>query len=281
MQERETQRYKVKPKDMIDTAFENAYTDGQDGPAITKPDLAVTVSGVLSMLIMSGMYVATYLTKEKPNGKLDTLWLICMGVCAAITLFILYKYFKGLSAYKKYNSTDNSKHAKKVEFFSLFGDDLPEEMDAADFLKVVTSVATKPAAVQKATFKSSLFQLVNMLNVKNNPSDLLCKNITVYGKVLTQARHRYYIKREGGTFIFYDQDFMNPAGEIVCDEKEVLSYGRFTAYPSSINKSGGKVHQDSFVVEIDAGDEQRIYFEINGRETEKVKKLFKGIKEAK
>lgn len=277
MQEKETRRYRIKPKDMIDAAFENAYTDGQDGPVITKPDLAVTITGVMSMLIMAGMYVATFIVK----GKSDNWWLIFMAVCLAITLFIVYKYFKNLSAYKKYNSTDNSKHAKKIEFISLFGNDLPDEMDAAEFLKVITPLAAKPSVIQKQTFKLSLFQLANMLNSKNNPQDLLCKNITVYGSVLTQARHRYYIKRENNTFVFYDQDFMNPAGEIICDEKEVLSYGRFSAYPASINKSGGKVHQDSYVVEIDAGDGQKIYFEINGRESDKVKKLFKGIKEAK
>ncbi|MBQ8165122.1 MAG: hypothetical protein IJZ94_04835 [Clostridia bacterium] len=277
IQENKTRRYTVNPKSMIDAAFENAYTDGQDGPVATKPDLAVTITGVLSMLIVTGMYLLTFFEKSKS----EKLWLILMAVCAAITLFIIYKYFKNLKAYKNYNSTDNSKHAKKMEFFALFGDDLPEEMEAADFLKTVSPIATKPVVVQKPTFKASLFQLVNMLNTKNNPSDLLCKNMTVYGSVLTQARHRYYVKKENGTFVFYDQDFMNPAGELVCDEKDIVSYGRFSAYPSSINKSGGKVHQDSFVVEIDAGDGERIYFEINGRETEKVKKLFKGIKEAK
>ena len=74
---------------------------------------------------------------------------------------------------------------------------------------------------------------------------------------------------------------MNPTGEITCDEKDILSYGRFSAYPASINTSGGKVKPDSFIVELDAGDGQKIYFEINGREDEKVKKLFKGIKEVK
>ena len=276
IQNNKTQRYTVNPKSMIDTAFENAYTDGQDGPVVSKPDLAVTITGVLSMLIVTGMYLLTFFEK----GKNDKLWLILMAVCGAITVFIVYKHFKSLKAYKNYNSTDNSKHAKKMEFFALFGENLPAEMTASEFLRVVTPIATKPAVLQKPTFKSALFQLVNMLNSKNNPSDLLCKNITVYGDILPQARHRYYIKRENGTFIFYDQDFMNPTGEIVCDEKELLSYGRFTAYPASVNKSGGKVHQDSYVVEIDAGDD-KIYFEINGRETEKVKKLFKGIKEVK
>ena len=277
IQESKTRRYIVNPRSLIDAAFESAYTDGQDGPVATKPDLAVTVTGVLSMLIMTAMYLYTFFVK----GKSDKLWLILMAVCAAITVFIIYKHFKNLKAYKNYNSTDNSKHAKKMEFFALFGDDIPEEAEASEFLKKVAPLATKPAVVQKPTFKGAMFQLVNKLNSKNNPADLLCKNMTVYGTVLTQARHRYYVKRENGTFIFYDQDFMNPAGEIICDEKEVLSYGRFSAYPASINKSGGKVHQDSYVVEIDAGNDERIYFEINGRETEKVKKTFKGIKEVK
>ncbi|MBE7065507.1 MAG: hypothetical protein E7384_06840 [Ruminococcaceae bacterium] len=277
IQESKTKRYIVYPKSLIDAAFESAYTDGQDGPVINKPDLAVTVTGVFSMLIMTAMYLYTFFEK----GKSDKLWLILMAVCAAVTVFIVYKYFKNLKTYKNYNSTDNSKHAKKMEFFALFGDDIPEEIEASAFLKKVTSIATKPVVVQKPTFKGAMFQLVNMLNSKNNPSDLLCKNITVYGSVLTQARHRYYIKRENNTFVFYDQDFMNPAGEIICDEKEVLSYGRFSAYPASINKSGGKVHQDSYVVEIDAGDGEKIYFEINGREAEKIKKTFKGIKEVK
>jgi len=277
IQENKTRRYIVNPKSLIDAAFENAYTDGQDGPVISKPDLSVTISGVLSMLIVTGMYLLTFFEK----GKSDKLWLILMAVCAAITVFIVYKYFKNLRAYKNYNSTDNSKFAKKAEFTALFGDNLPVEMTASEFLRVVTPLATKPAVIQKPTFKAGMFQLVNMLNSKNNPSDLLCKNITVYGNILTQARHRYYIKRENGTFIFYDQDFMNPAGELVCDEKDILSYGRFSSYPASINKSGGKVHQDSYVVEIDAGGEDRIYFEINGRENEKVKKIFKGIKEVK
>lgn len=277
IQEQKTRRYTVNPKKMIDDAFESAYSDGQDGPVVRKPDLAVTITGILSMLIVTGMYLATFIAK----GKSDKLWLILMAVCLAITLFIIYKYIKNLNAYKKHNSTDNSKHAKKVEFFSLFGDTLPEEMEAAEFLKIVTPLATKPAVIQKNTFKGTVFQLVNMLNTKNNPSDLLCKNMTVYGDVLSKTRHRYYVRKEDNKFIFYDQDFMNPAGELVCDEKDVLSYGRFSAYPSSINTSGGKIHQDSYVVEIDAGNDVKIYFEINGRETEKVKKLFKGIKEVK
>ena len=277
IQENQTKRYIVNPKSMIDAAFENAYTDGQDGPVATKPDIAVTITGVLSMLIVTGMYLLTYIEK----GKNDKLWLILMAACAAIAVFVVYKHFKALKAYKDYNSTDNSKHGKKMEFFALFGNDLPAEMPAADFLKTISALATKPAVIQKPTFKGAMFQLVNMLNSKNNPQDLLCKNITVYGNILTQARHRYYVKKENNSFVFYDQEFMNPAGEIVCDEKDILSYGRFTAYPSSINKSGGKVHQDSFVVEVDAGNGERIYFEINGRENEKIKKLFKGIKEVR
>ena len=35
IQENKTQRYTVNPKSMIDAAFENAYTDGQDGHANT------------------------------------------------------------------------------------------------------------------------------------------------------------------------------------------------------------------------------------------------------
>lgn len=277
LQEKETQRYKVNPKAMVDAAFENAYTDGQDGPAITKPDLTVTVFGVVSMVIMAGMYVATYISK----GKNDNKWLICLAICAAITLYIVYKYLKNYKIYKNYHSKDNSKYAKKQEFISLFGEDLPEEMNAIDFLEQISSLTTKSAVVQSQTYKTGVLQLSNSLNSRNNPPDLLCKNMTTYGKYLTQTRHRYYIKKEDGMFIFYDQDFMNPTGEIVCEEKDVLSYGRFSAYPSSINTSGGKIRPDSFVVELDAGNGEKIYFEINGREDEKVKKLFKGIKEVK
>ena len=72
IQEQKTRRYTVNPKKMIDDAFESAYSDGQDGPVVRKPDLAVTITGILSMLIVTGMYLATFIAK----GKSDKLWLI-------------------------------------------------------------------------------------------------------------------------------------------------------------------------------------------------------------
>ncbi len=274
--ERDTDRYIVSPYDMITDVFESAYSDEQSGPLITKPYLPVTISGTVSMLIIATMCLMTYFS----NGK-ENIWLILTIVFGLFPVIFFRKYCKQLSEYKKFNSIDNSKYVVKKEFEALFGNDLPSKMNAAEFLRIVAPLAAKPVVAKSNTFKDAVRFLVNALNLKNNPSDLLCKNVTSYGKVMPQTRHRYYIKKEDNSYVFYDQDFMNPSGEIVCDDDDIVSFGKFSSYPSSINKSGGKINPDSIIVEVNAGSEEKIYFEINGKEYDKAKKLFKGHKEMK
>ncbi|MBQ8828447.1 MAG: hypothetical protein IJZ90_04865, partial [Clostridia bacterium] len=205
--ERDTQRYTISTSRMISDAFESAYSEDQDGPIVAKPDFAVTVCSTLSMLILFAMCFMTYLSKGK-----ETMWLVISVIFLILPVYFFYKDFKKLAQYKAVNSVDTSKHAAKKEFESLFGENLEEKMSAASFLRVVAPLASKPAIMKNYTARDGVRFLVNALNVKNNPPDLLCKNMTSYGKILSQTRHRYYVKREDSNFIFYDQDFMNPAG---------------------------------------------------------------------
>ena len=108
----------------------------------------------------------------------------------------------------------------------------------------------------------------------------MCKLITPLSEIFTQSRRRLYLKEDGKNLVFFDADWMNPAGEIVCVEDDVVSFGKFSQYPSSINAGGGKIRPDSVIVEIQ-DDANHIYIEFQDTEYERVKKIIPGRKEKK
>jgi hypothetical protein len=73
---------------------------------------------------------------------------------------------------------------------------------------------------------------------------------------------------------------MNPKGEIVCDEDDVISFGEYSKYPSSINKSGNKIRQDAVILEIKDGD-NHVFFEFQSESYAEIKKAVSSRKERK
>ena len=79
--------------------------------------------------------------------------------------------------------------------------------------------------------------------------------------------------QEENKLVFFDADWMNPKGEIVCDIDDIVSFGRFSQYPSSINSAGGgKIKPDSVIIEI-KDESNHVYFEMVSDSYNLVKKM--------
>ena len=264
--ERETSRYEVSPQRLIEDSFTGAYNSASDAPVIAKPDLSVTIFSCISMVLIFGMCILTAIQKGA---------MIWYGVGVAFLLLIIYivhKHLKKTKIYRDANSQGTQKYDYRTEYLSLFPQDLPSRMPASEMARELAPLQGKQ---KKDIYNNALRDLISSLNAKNNPNDIMCKNISLYGTLMNQTKRRYYMRGEDGKLVIYDADFMNPRGELVCDMSDVLSYGLFSSYPSKINTSGSKIHQDSIIVEIQTGENEsdRLYLEVHGMEAERVQKL--------
>lgn len=272
--ERETKRYIVCPKKLIENSFSNAYDNASDAPIVVKPDVAVTVFSCISMVIIVGMCLLTAFSEE----KISTMWLGVALAAAVLTGYIIYKHFAKLKAFKDANSEGTKKYDFRAEYLGLFPQELPEEMPASQLAKTLAPMQNKQ---KKDMYNNAIRDLISKLNSKNNPNDILCKNISLYGDIMTQTKRRYYITGDEGKIIVYDADFIDPRGELVCDPEDVLSYGVYANYPSRINSAGAKVSQDAIIIEIKTGNDEddRLYLEAHANDYDRIKKLLGGKKE--
>ena len=264
--ERETSRYEVSPQRLIENSFTGAYNSASDAPVIAKPDLSVTIFSCISMVLIFGMCLLTGYQKNS---------MIWYGVGVAFLLLIVYiisKHMKKMKIYLNANSQSTQKYDYRAEYLSLFPQDLPARMPASEMARELAPLQGKQ---KKDIYNNAIRDLISSLNAKNNPNDIMCKNISLYGSLMSQPKRRYYMRSEDGKIVIYDADFMNPRGELVCDADDVLSYGLFSSYPSKINTSGSKINQDSIIIEIRTGEGEtdRLYLEVHGMEAERVQKL--------
>ena len=169
---------------------------------------------------------------------------------------------------------------KKIAFFNLFGgmETIPEITLAATLQDRVRPLLGKQ---RDQIYNTALRSVSEELVLVNNPSLSMCKLITPLKEVFTQSRHRFYFKEEDGKFIFFDSDWMNPKGQIVCDTGDVVSFGKYTNYANSINSaSGGKIRPDAVILEIQ-DESGHIYFEFHQSEYDALRKRLPGKKEKK
>lgn len=264
--ERETNRYEVSPQTLIENSFTDAYNSASDAPVIVKPDLSVTVFSCISMVLIFGMCILTGVQKHA------ALWYVIGVLFLLLVFYILYKHMKKLKVYREANSQGTQKYDYRTEYLSIFPPDLPERMPASELARALAPLQGKQ---KKDIYNNALRDLISTLNSKNNPSDILCKNISLYGTLMKQPKRRYYLRGEEGKIVIYDADFMNPRGELVCDAGDVLSFGPYSSYPAKINTSGSKINQDSVIIEIRTGEGEsdRLYLEVHGTEADRVQKL--------
>lgn len=270
--EKETDRYLVSPSTLIENSFARAYDSASDAPIISPPDLSITISSCLCMALIFGMCVLTAVVKD------DVKWYAIGAIFLLLGAYLVYKHFKKLTVYKNANSAGTKKYDFKKEYESIFADGFPEKMPASEMAKKVAPLQNRQ---KKDLYNNALRELVSSLNAKNNPNDILCKNLSLYGELMTQAKRRYYFKAEDGSFVVYDADFLNPRGELVCDADDVLSFGTYANYPSKIGAQGVKVSQDAIIIEIKTGDgdDDRLYLEALSTDYERIKKLIGARKE--
>lgn len=264
--ERETSRYEVSPQTLIENSFTGAYNNASDAPVITKPDLSVTIFGCISMLLIFGMCLLTAVQK---GAKV---WYFIGAAFLLLIFYIVSKHMKKLKIYRDANSQGTQKYDYRAEYLSLFPQNLPAKMPASEMARELAPLQGKQ---KKDIYNNAIRDLISSLNARNNPNDIMCKNISLYGALMSQTKRRYYLRSEEGKIVIYDADFMNPRGELVCDASDVLSYGPFSSYPSKINTSGSKINQDSIIIEIQTGEGEndRLYLEVHGMEAERVQKL--------
>ena len=271
----ETKRYNVKPVAVIGDAFETAYTRYAEEQPVAPPDLAMPVFTSLSMVLLFVLFLLTAFEYKDEKH----IWFILAGLCIILAGRSCYKYFIQNKQYKQAAGKPSVVKAKRDGFFSFFQDDedLPETTTAANMLKMVSPIIGKQ---NDQVYNNALREMSEDLARINNPSLTMCKLLTPCGEIFKQSRRRLYFKDEGAYLVFFDTDWMNPLGEIVCDEDDIVSFGEYSKYPSDINKSGGKIRQDSIIVEIKDAD-NHIFFEFQNDSYAELKKALSSRKEKK
>lgn len=271
----ETKRYNVKPLEVIGDAFETAYTRFAEEQPVAPPDLAMPVFTSLSMVLLFVLFLLTAFEYKDEKH----IWFILAGFCLILAGRSCYKYFTQNKQYKQAAGKPSVVKAKRDGFFSFFQDDeeLPETTTAADMLKKVSPIIGRQ---NDQVYNNALREMSEGLSRINNPSLTMCKLVNPCGEIFKQSRRRLYFKEDGANFIFFDTDWMNPLGEIVCDKDDIVSFGEYSKYPSDINKSGGKIRQDSIIVEI-KDDNNHIFFEFQNDSYTEIKKALPSRKEKK
>lgn len=271
-----TKRYDVKPLEVIGDAFETAYTRYAEEQPVTPPDITMPAFTSLSMGLLCVLFVLTAL--EYKDEKFT--WFLLAGLCLLLAGRSCYKYFIQNKNYKQAAGKPSVVKAKREGFFAFFQDankSLPETTTAANMLKMVSPIIGKQ---NDQVYNTALREISEDLARKNNPSLTMCKLLTPCGDIFKQSRRRLYFKDEGAYLVFFDTDWMNPLGEIVCDEDDVVSFGEYSKYPSDINKSGGKIRQDAIIVEVKDAD-NHIFFEFQHDSYAEIKKALSSKKEKK
>lgn len=274
----ETKRYYVEPKKIVSAAFEGAYVNSLEKMPQSPPDYLSSIWGAASIFVVAILYYITAL-QEVAKGESSALWYALSAVCVAIPVVVLLKLWKAHKSFRSASGGEEKKERKRTAFYQLVGEDqLPDEMPAAEFTKKISPLLGRQT---DEINNNALRRIADHLGNHNNPSDMLCKLVTPFGTVFTQAKRRFYLSVSDNTVTFYDTDFSAPLGEIVCDMADVVSFGPFSKYPQKINTGGGgKIRPDSMIVELQ--DEQNhIYFEFQSHEAERLKKLFSAKKEIK
>ena len=275
IQIKETERYNINPKALIGDAFETAYTRYAEEQPVTPPDLAMPIFTGISMALLCVLFILTAFeyTSEKVT------WLILAALCLFIMARSAYRYIKQRTNYKKAAGKPSTIKTKRDNFFALFEKEekeLPETMPACDMLKLVSPIIGKQ---NDQVFNTALREISENIAGINNPSHTICKLVNPCGKIFDQAKRRLYFKEDSGKYIFFDSDWMNPKGEIICEEKDVVSFGEYSKY-SGINPSGGKIRPNAVIIEIQ-DEENHIYFEFQADNSSQLKKLLPGKKEKK
>lgn len=270
--EKETERYKVYPKKLIDSTFTSAYDSNNDAPVVMKPDLIVLIFSIFSLLLIVGMCALTWYHER--SGKAAYIWL-CIGAIFLVFIFTtIKKYVKQLKLYKNDNSKGAVKYDTKSEFSDLFPSDLPNSMTAADFALKINGLVGKQ---KKDVYNNALRNLITKLNKINNPDDILCKNLSLYGNIMDRLKQRFYITIDDGKLVVYDAAFQNPKGELIIDIEDIVKYDEASEFDTSaISKSGIKASNDGILIEINAGEgNENIFLEIHSKDFERFKKMIK------
>lgn len=272
----ETTQYDVNPSAMINESFSKSYSRYADNQQQVPPDTATMICTSVSMLLLIGMFILTA-TRFKEE---QVMWFVATGIAAALLGFFVYRYMKARNAYLANAGKPNTINTKRNEYIALFGN--PEELGetalAADFQDTVKKLRDRE---QDEVRKNALKEIFDELTRKNNPDLPVCRLVTALPERFTQARARLYMKKEGDRYIFFDFNWSSPAGQIECTEDDIVSFGRFSDYPSSINNSGGKIRPESGIVEIAGEDGKSVYIDFIDEEFEKALKLLPKKKEKK
>lgn len=273
-----TEKYNIEPKRIIENAFESAYTKTAVTVHVTPPDTLVTVSSVISMILLAGMFFLTarYDTAADRN---PALWYTLASACAGVVAYIISKHVKSGKLYKEYmngSKTKEKDNKKKVFFEMLDYDNLPETIHALELVRKVSGLMNKQTDI---TYLTALRQINDKLSSVNNPDGLVCKMISTIPDVFPQPKRRFHLKDEGEQIIFYDADFEDPFGEISCDKDDVVSFGEYAYYSKRVpNPGGGKIRPESIILEL-KDDNHNLFFEFKNHDYEDIRKMFGGKKE--
>ncbi len=267
--EKYTEKYKVYPQKLIESSFSTAYDSNNAAPVVYKPDTVVTVTGCISLALAVGMCVLTWATNEKK----PIIWLIIGALFLFFIFLVIKNHFKKLNEYKKVNSKGADKFDHKAEYMSLFPQELPNTMNAYDFLLEVAKMQGKQ---KNDVYNNAIRNLITKINKVNNPDEILCKNLTLYGNVFDQLKHRYYFTQDGGDIIVFDSDFQNPRGEIVFNADDVVAFGEPAGFDlSKVTKNNVKLSSDSLIIAIKTGEGENdvLFLEAHAKDSEKIKKI--------
>ncbi|MBQ5762281.1 MAG: hypothetical protein IIW02_05665 [Clostridia bacterium] len=255
-----TSKYNVNPRYMISDTFEDGYKRFANEQVAAPPDKVALIATALSFILLIAILILTSFTYKNQFY----VWLALAALCVILLLRSVMKYTKARKEYLKAAGKPTTISKKRKRFYSLFSDgenlsDLPNVMSAGEFLPIVARLMGKQ---EEQLYNGVLRTIHEKLAAINNPNLPMAKIITPFGDVFNQTKRRLYVVEEDNKLIFFDADWMNPKGEIVCDMENLVSFGRFSQYPSNINSAGGgKIKPDSVIIEI-KDDTNHIYFEM-------------------
>lgn len=255
-----TSKYNVNPRYMISDTFEDGYKRFANEQVAAPPDKVALIATALSFILLIAILILTSFTYKDQFY----VWLALAALCVILLLRSVMKYTKARKEYLKAAGKPTTISKKRKRFYSLFSDgenlsDLPNVMSAGEFLPIVARLMGKQ---EEQLYNGVLRTIHEKLAAINNPNLPMAKIITPFGDVFNQTKRRLYVVEEDNKLIFFDADWMNPKGEIVCDMENLVSFGRFSQYPSNINSAGGgKIKPDSVIIEI-KDETNHIYFEM-------------------
>ena len=255
-----TSKYNVNPRYMISDTFEDGYKRFANEQVAAPPDKVALIATALSFILLIAILILTSFTYKDQFY----VWLALAALCVILLLRSVMKYTKARKEYLKAAGKPTTISKKRKRFYSLFSDgenlsDLPNVMSAGEFLPIVARLMGKQ---EEQLYNGVLRTIHEKLAAINNPNLPMAKIITPFGDVFNQTKRRLYVVEEDNKLIFFDADWMNPKGEIVCDMENIVSFGRFSQYPSNINSAGGgKIKPDSVIIEIQ-DETNHIYFEM-------------------